>query len=167
MIGPAPGATAQWIARTDPAGLLYGAIISAAVLGTVSFHDDDATRVAITSMGFLLVYWMADVYIHAISVRFDRDMHGLGHRLRVSAGHKASVLKGGVPGIVVYLLAYIWGDDSSDAAFIALWFSVALLTAIGYVGARRAGTTGRAAIVEALLAGLLGVLIIAAKSLLH
>ncbi len=155
------------MARADPAGLLYGAIVSAAVLATVSLKDDDATRVAVTTGVFLIVYWMADVYIHAISVRFDGDRHVLAHRVRAAAGHEASVLKGGVPGVVVYLLAYALVGDSSDAAFVALAFSIVLLMGIGYLGAHRAGTTGRAATVEAVGAGLLGVVIISAKALLH
>jgi hypothetical protein len=155
------------MAGADPAGLLYGAIISAAVLATVSVHDDDATRVAITTGGFLIIYWMADVYIRAISVRFDGDRSLLRRRMRAAAVHESSVLKGGLPGIVIYLLAYTLAGDSSDAAFLALSFSIVLLMVIGYLGAHRAGTTGRAALAEAVVAGLFGVVIITAKSLLH
>jgi hypothetical protein len=41
----------------------------------------------------------------------------------------------------------------------ALPFSIVLLTFIGYLGAQHAGTTGRAAILEATDAGLFGVVI--------
>jgi selenophosphate synthase len=46
-------------------------------------------------------------------------------------------------------------------------FSVVLLTAVGYLGAHRVGITGVAAIRDVLGAGLFGVVIIVAKSLLH
>ena len=160
-------AAAGWLAGADPAGLLHGAIVSAAVLATASHHDDDATRVAIATGVFLIIYWMADVYIQAISVRFDLDPHPLGRRVLSAARHHVGVLKGGLPGIAVYLLAYAVGGDSSEAAFVALSFSVVLLMVVGYLGARRVGTPGRPALVEAVGGGLLGVVVIIAKALLH
>jgi drug/metabolite transporter (DMT)-like permease len=158
---------ARRFARADPAGLLYGAIVSAAALATASIHNDDAARVATAAAVVLVVYWMADLYVHALSVRFDGDTRGLIHRLVSAAEHKASVLKGGVPGIVTYLGVYLLGVDSTPAAFTALGVSVVLLTVAGYLGARQAGTPARAAMIEGAGAGLLGVVIVVAKSLLH
>jgi hypothetical protein len=158
---------ARRFARADPAGLLYGAIVSAAALATASIHNDDAARIAIAAAVVLVVYWMADLYVHALSVRFDGDTRGLIHRLASAAGHKASVLKGGIPGIVTFLGVYLLGEDTTTAAFTALGVSIVLLTVAGYLGARQAGTPGRAAMVEGAGAGLLGVVIVVAKSLLH
>lgn len=157
----------RWLTKADPGSLLYGAIISAAVLGAVSLHEDTAWRVAVATGVVLVIYWMADVYVHALSVRFDGDARSLLHRLRLAAGHKVGVIRGGLPAIAVYLFAYTLGADSSSAAFIALWFSIGLLVVVGFLGARQAGSTGRAAVLEGLGAGFLGVLVVVAKSLLH
>ena len=99
----------RWLASADPPGLLYGAIIAATALATASLHDSGATRVAITAGVVLAIYWLADLYVHAISVRFDGDARGLLHRLGTAATHKASVLKGGLPAIVVYVSAHAVG----------------------------------------------------------
>ncbi|HQR26407.1 MAG TPA: hypothetical protein PLP61_05145 [Nocardioides sp.] len=157
----------RWLAAPEPAGLLYGAIISAAVLAAVSLHEDQALRVAGATAGVLVVYWMADVYVHAITERFDGDTRGLLRRLREAADYKAGVIRGGLPAIVVYLVSYALGAESSTAAFVALSFSVLLLGGVGYYGARRAGSPNRAAVIEGVGAGLLAVLIVAAKAGLH
>jgi hypothetical protein len=160
------GPLARRLTRADPAGLLYGAIVTAASLGTVSLHEE-GMRVALAAGVVLVVYWMADLYVHALSVRFDGDTHGLVHRLGAAARHKSSVLKGGIPGIVVFVTIYaIWGD-STTAAFMALGVSIVLLTTAGYLGARQAGTPARTSMVEGAGAGLLGVVIVVFKALLH
>ena len=74
---------------------------------------------------------------------------------------------GGLPAIVVYLVSYALGAESATAAFVALGFSVLLLGVVGYYGARRAGSPTRAAVIEGIGAGLLAVLIVAAKAGLH
>lgn len=167
MKAPRPGPVALRLADADPAGLLYGAIISAVALATVSLHTPEAARVAIATGAVLVIYWMADLYVHALSARFEGDTRGLLHRLGRAAVHKSSVLKGGLPGIAVYVAVYAAGANASVAAFAALGTAIVLLTVAGYLGARHAGTQGAAAMVEAAGAGFLGVVIVVAKSLLH
>lgn len=162
-----PGPVALRVAAADPAGLLYGAIISAAALAAVSLHTPEAARVAIATGAVLVIYWAADLYVHALAVRFDGDTRGLLRRLGRSAVHKASVLKGGLPGIIMYVVVYNVGASASAAAFAALGTAIVLLTVAGYLGARHAGAQGRAAMVEGVGAGLLGVVIMVAKFLLH
>jgi hypothetical protein len=136
-------------------------------MATVSVHTPEAARVAVATGAVLVIYWMADVYVHALSVRFDGDTHGLPHRLWRAGRHKSSVLKGGLPGIAVYVVVYAAGANSTAATFAALVAAIVLLTVAGYLGARHAGTQGAAALVEGAGAGLLGVVIVVAKSLLH
>lgn len=161
------GPVVKWLVTADPPGLLYGAIISATALATASLHDSGASRVAITAGVVLVIYWLADLYVHAISVRFDGDARGLVHRLGSAATHKASVLKGGLPAIVVYVVAHGLGSETTTAAYTALGFSVVLLTIVGYLGARQADTPKKSAVLEGFGAGTLGIVIMVAKSLLH
>ena len=64
---------AEWVTRADPSGLLYGAIVSAAVLVTVSAHAEDTDHVILATSVFLVVYWMAHVYIETLSTQFRGD----------------------------------------------------------------------------------------------
>lgn len=50
---------------------------------------------------------------------------------------------------------------------MALYFSVGFLVTAGYLGAHRAGLRNRAALVEGAAAGLLGVVAVLAKLVLH
>ena len=74
---------------------------------------------------------------------------------------------GGLPGIAVFVLAKTFGATTSDAASYAVYFSVGVLLVVGYLTATQAGRRGGARIVDALAAGLFGVIVIIAKALLH
>lgn len=158
---------AGWVTKADPAGLLYGAIVSAAVLVTVSAHAEGTDHVVITTAVFLIVYWMAHVYIHTLSTTYRGDTHSFFWRLRHAAAAETSVLKGGAPAIVVYAVAALIGKDVSAAAYVAVYFSVALLMVIGYLGAHQAGLRGKALYVEVAASAFFGVLIVIGKALLH
>jgi hypothetical protein len=162
-----PGPVALRLATADPAGLLYGAIVSATALAAVSLHTREVARVALVTLAVLVIYWMADLYVHALAMRFDGDARSLQRRLGRSAAHKSSVLRGGLPGIIVYVGLYAVTEDASAAAFAALGSAIVILTGAGYLGARHAGAPRRLAMVEGAGAGLLGVLVLVAKSLLH
>ncbi len=155
------------MSRTDPGGLLYGAIVTAAVLAAVSAHDDDSTRVVLTTAVFLVVYWMAHIYISTLSTQFGGDSRVFLPRLAEAARHETGVLKGGLPALVVYVVSYLVGGDVSDAATVAVSFSVVLLMGFGYLGAHRAGLRGRAMLGEVAAGAFFGVLIVIGKSLLH
>jgi cytochrome bd-type quinol oxidase subunit 1 len=74
---------------------------------------------------------------------------------------------GGLPVVAAYVLLAVLGVEPTTAGFLALIFLVVLLFGFAYVGARRLELTILASLVEATGAGLLGVLVIAMKALLH
>jgi len=160
-------AAADRMASADPAGLLYGAIVSASVLVSVSAHAEDFGRVAVTTAGALVVYWLAHVYIAAQTLKIGGDDRHVLHLALAAAGRESSVLKGGGPAIVVYVLAYAVGLGKESAASVAVYFSVALLMGVGYLAAHKTGRTGGAALGDAAVAGLFGVVVVVAKTFLH
>ena len=80
---------------------------------------------------------------------------------------ETSVLKGGLPALVVYVVAAALGAEPSTAGFIALSALTLLLLFVGYLGAFRAGLRGWPAALEASGAGLFGLLMIGFKAFLH
>ena len=159
--------SASWVANADPGGLVYGAIIAAAVLATVSAHAEAYEHVAI-SAGFVVgTYWMAHVYVDALSHQFRGDTHQFLHRLRAAVSRETGILKGGIPAIVVYVVAALAGADKSSAASFAVYFSVVLLFCAGCLGAHQAGISGKGLVAEGLGAASFGVLIVIAKTFLH
>jgi len=162
----APRATRLFL-RFDPAGLLYGAVVSAATLGVLA-HAGDSTRVAVATFGVLLVYWSAHVYIHSFSKQLKGVHQGLFfQRTAESAREEVGVLLGGLPAILLYVVLVAVGVYPPTAGYIALFFVVVMLSTVGYLGARRAGLPQRIALVEAAGAGSFGVVIVLMKALLH
>ncbi len=152
----------------DTGGLLYGAVVSGASLGAISAHADATTRVAISTLIVLVVYWLAHVYVDVLAAQLEGvDSRMLPRRFVDSMGGEATVLVGGLPVVVVYVVAAAAGASQSRAGYIALMFLVVMLFTVGLLGARRAGLSGGKALVEAAAAGCFGVLIVIMKALLH
>ncbi|MET1061029.1 MAG: hypothetical protein ABWX84_15615 [Nocardioides sp.] len=155
------------LAGWDPAGLLYGAIVTAAVLVTAGGHSE-SVREVVGAWAFVLgTYWLAHVYVHAAESQFDGDRRHILHRSLVAARAEVAVLEGGIPAMVVFLAISTTDVDVSGAAKSALLFTVALLAAFGWIGARHAGRSRAASWGEAFGASLLGVVMVIAKTLLH
>ena len=153
--------------RFDAAGLLYGAVVSAAALGVLA-HADESTGVAVGTLGVLLVYWSAHVYIHAFSKQLEGgDTGRFLQRTRASAREEIGVLIGGLPAVAVYVVLVAFGVHPPTAGYISLFFVIVLLFTVGYLSAIRAGLTRRIALVEAAGAGSFGVAIVLMKALLH
>ena len=160
-------ASPRRIDTAEPGDLVYGAVISASVLATVSAHADDFSYVALAAALVLAVYWMAHVYVQAQSGVIGGDTRHILHRIGGAAARESAVLKGGIPAILVYLLGKLVGLETGTAAEVAVYFSVALLVTVGYLAGKRVGMSGRAAVVDAAVAGLFGVVLIVAKALIH
>jgi TRAP-type C4-dicarboxylate transport system permease large subunit len=151
----------------NPAGLLYGALIAASVLATASAHDNSFEHIAIATTMVLVVYWLAHVYIEAQSLQLAGDKRHVLHRLRHTAARESSVIKGGLPAIVVFVGVDLLGLSPTDAAGVAVYFSVLVLVFVGYLTAHQAGRRGWPGVVDAAAAGFFGVLVILMKALLH
>ena len=155
------------LAGWDPAGLLYGAIVTAAVLVTAGGHSESVGQVMAAWTVVLGTYYLAHVYVHAAESQFDGDDHHILHRSWVAARAEVAVLEGGIPAMAVFFVFASTDADVAGAAKTALFFTIALLAAFGYVGARHSGRSRGASWVEAFGASLLGVIMVVAKTLLH
>ncbi len=155
------------LAVTDTSGLLYGAIVTAAVLVTVGNQDISVGRVVATWAFVLSIYWLTHVYVHAAEGQFQGDTRHLVSRSVTAARAEVAVLAGGVPAMVVFVLLASTDVELIEAARSALIFTAMLLAVFGYLGARHAGRSTAASWVEAFGASLLGLLMVLAKTLLH
>ncbi len=137
-------------------------------MAAVSANISHVHRVALGVGAVLVAYWLAHVYVATQEMLFEGDPGPLHRRIPSAAVEEGSVLVGGVPAVVVYLASHeLAGLPASSAALWALWFSVAFLFVIGYLGAHRAGITGWRLAVESFGAASLGFLAVLAKLFLH
>ncbi len=164
---PARHGLASRLAVHDTSGLLYGAIVTAAVLVSVGGLSDTVGQVVATWAFVLSIYWLTHVYVHAAEGQFQGDDRHLLHRSLTAAKAEVAVLAGGIPAIAVFVVLATTDTELIDAARSALFFTVMLLAVFGYVGARHAGRSTAAAWGEAFGASLLGILMALGKTLLH
>ena len=155
------------IARGNPAGLLYGAIITGAVMSATANHVPSTARVLVAAVFVLVVYWLADVYVRAFAEPFHNGRSPLPKRLVAAARHESRVLLGGVPALAMTIVASVLGADTALAVNLALWLTVTELGAVGYLAARYVGSSPRSAVGESLAAAVLGVVMVVAKTFLH
>ncbi|HZA31510.1 MAG TPA: hypothetical protein VE462_08345 [Propionibacteriaceae bacterium] len=147
--------------------LLYGAVVSASILAISSLHGPTSERVALATLGGCITYWLAHVYVDAIGGRFRDPEHSAHARLRKALIGNTEILVGSLPPIIVFVLGQLLGLGISGSAWLALWFTVAMLTGTAAYAAHLAGVRGVDLAVETLAAGVLGLLVIGLKYVLH
>ena len=147
--------------------LLYGAIVAGSVLAVSSAHAENSARVGVATAVVTAIYWLAHVYVEAIGGGFRDHENPMPRRVVESMRDSIELLAGAIPPIVVFLLAKVLGADVQTAALVALWFTVALLVVAGFGAAYLAGVRGWPLLLESLIAGSFGVLVILLKFLLH
>lgn len=147
------------------ASYLYGLIVSGAVLATAS-ESYRISRVIIAMVATLFIYWASESYVHWIAARehLQRNLTTHERRQLVLDGWPL-VTASGVPVIVLTVEALLQVEDAR-AVDIALVVNTVLLLVVGYTMSRQSNLTGWRLWASTLLAGLLGVAIIAVKALM-
>jgi len=156
----------RFLRSKGPAELLYGALVSAVVLATTSANVESGETVLIATALVSVTYWLAHVYADAVGGRFEDIHHPSHHRLRHALKNNTGVLLGSIPVLVVFLLGRLLGMTVANAAFLALWFTVAMLAAVAALAAHRAGVRGGKLVAETAAAAAFGLLVIALKLIL-
>lgn len=152
---------------TGPAEVLYGAVVSGAVLAVTSAHVETGESVVLSTAVVSATYWLAHVYAEAIGGRFEDRDHSTGYRLRHALQNNLGVLYGSAVPLVAFVIARLFRQDVSEAALRALWFTVLLLVCSAGVAAGKAGVRGWKLVGETAVAGGFGVVVILLKILQH
>ncbi|MDO9486390.1 MAG: hypothetical protein Q7K25_10065 [Actinomycetota bacterium] len=148
------------------ASALYGLIIACAVLATAS-PDDRLLFVALTVIGTLTIYWIAETYVHLMAKR--QAQHHELNRAQIAA-----IAKDGLPlitvtfaPIIALLVAALLGMTAKVGEDIALAINIGLLLTFGHRMSRDAGLRGVPLVLSTLIAGLLGLAMVGLKIFLN
>ena len=155
---------AAWRAQRNPAGLLYGALVAAAVIAVSSAVVDSAVALTLAVVEVLLVYWAAHVYSRVLADRLADSSTRFVERAREALRHEVAVLVGGVPALLVFIAASFRGATVSTAANMALLATTLFLGSAGYAVGRQAGARGWSLVGEVAVAALLGILVFMLKA---
>jgi hypothetical protein len=148
------------------AGHLYGLIVTGAVLATAP-DDFRLVRVAVLLLGTLCIYWAAETYVHWIAERtlLQRDLDPEERRRIVRDGWPL-VAACGVP-LLLLLLEALVGMGTKVALDVTLAVNAALLFVLGWRMGSASGLRGTSRLLSSAITGLLGILMIGLKTLLH
>lgn len=148
------------------AAYLYGLIVTGAVLAS-SGDSTHLSFVASALLGTLLIYWAAETYVHWMAARsvHERDLTA-AERRQILADGWPLVTACAIP-LALLLVEAALGIDTGRAIRVALLVNAVLLVLVGYAMSRASGLRGWRLVVSAAAAGLLGLAIVALKTLLH
>ncbi|MEV6318109.1 hypothetical protein [Streptomyces sp. NPDC051776] len=146
-----------------PAQAVYGTVITGAVMSAYSEPPVELDEVLIHVPATVAVYWLAHVYAEQL-VHAEQGVPFSRRRLPAAMRNQWPIIQSALTPLLVLLLALLCGATTTIALAIAVWFTVFLLSAFGLVGARRGGLKGRPVVKSALLAGILGLIVVGLKS---
>ena len=156
-------ALATALAEAHPAGLMHGAVVMGAVLALASHSTGSQLQVAAGAATVLVVYWLTHAYTNALGRGIAGDRRHLTRRLLHSGRHEVVVILGGLPTILTFSLTTAAGAEIETAVSAALWLTLAMLAAVGYL----AGIGGWRLVGETAFAALFGASMIVLNTLLH
>jgi hypothetical protein len=160
----------QGLAHVDAhrrrASYLYGLIVSGAVLAAAP-ESLRIGRIIAALLATLVIYWASETYVHWIATRqvLERDLTSAERRQLVLDGWPL-VTACAVPALLL-MIESVLGVETSVAVDVALLANTGLLVVVGYRMSRAGGLRGGRLLLSAGAAGVLGVGVIALKTLLH
>lgn len=151
------------IAMVAPA--IYGLIISSGVMASAG-PSVSLLGVAGAVLVTVFVYWVAEQYAAVLAAQLAGRATSRSH-LRESLREGWPMVEASYAPLLVLLLAWLVGASRTVAVFSALIFTTALLFSFGWIAGRRSGLSGLALLASVLVAGGLGLVMIALKVALH
>ena len=168
--GPRPGGTGtrRRLSGLPPesiAGAIYGTIVVAGVLAAEPYGDEaDAVRSAATALGTVVVFWIAHGWAHYLA---RRATEGPQARLRRSLAGDWPLVQAAVPPLVAVGVSVLAGAADDTAIEIAEFVCTAVLVAWGALIAVNERASLVRVIVSAAVCGMLGLVMIGLKVLVH
>ncbi|MGP3923667.1 hypothetical protein [Streptomyces sp. 8N616] len=146
----------------NPAQAVYGTVITGAVMAAYSEPPVEIDEVVPGVLATVVVYWLAHVYAEEL-VHFEEGVAFSRRRLWSTMRAQWAIVRAALAPVLVLLVALLFGATPTVALEIAVWFTVLLLVGFGTVSALRGGLRGGPLILAALLAGSLGLILVALK----
>ncbi|MEA2199298.1 MAG: hypothetical protein QOJ25_3349 [Solirubrobacteraceae bacterium] len=151
----------------NPAGVVYGTLIIGAVLATESVRRETLLETVGATLLALVLYWLAHSYAATLGDRLDKDIPLTAGGIVRSLVRDRAILRGASIPILALLIASAVGASLATAVLIATWTSAATVVAFEVVAAIRARLRGKELIVQVCVGGVMGLAIIALRTVMH
>lgn len=149
------------------AAAIYGSILVAALVSTLDAEHATASAMSIAVLTTMVVFWIAHVWADAIGERLAEPGPLSLARLRSLARVQWPIVESAAAPLVALLLAAAGVWSLHTGVDVALALSVLQLVAWGMATGLRASARWQVALLSGLVDGLLGVAIVALKTLVH
>ena len=148
--------------------LIYGTIVSSAVIA-VADDDDDDFDVFVVTIVTMLVFWAAHVFATAVANHGMRGgrIIGIGQAFREGVHHSKGLLYASVVPLVFLVLGATGVLDEDTAYFVALIVGMVVLGVLGWMAFADRGSPWPVRLLGGVGTALFGLVIIAFKAVLH
>ncbi|KJC65328.1 hypothetical protein TZ00_06525 [Agreia bicolorata] len=148
--------------------LIYGTIMSSAVIA-VAESDDDDFDVFVVTIVTMLVFWAAHVFATAVAnhgVRGGRII-GIGQAFRDGVHHSKGLLYASVVPLVFLILGATGVLDETVGYFVALLVGMVVLGILGWMAFADRGSPWPVRLLGSIGTALFGLVIVVLKAVLH
>jgi hypothetical protein len=149
------------------ARVIYGAIISMALVVSLQAHPPPSGVVAATLLATAVAVGLAELYSDVVGAE-TRNRRRVGRDQVRHILHDAAAVAFGICFPAVFFVLAAAGVLELDTAFtIAKWSGLGLISFYGFVAGRLAGAGLGVSLLQALAVGVIGGVLIAFKALVH
>lgn len=149
------------------AAAVYGSILAAGVVASLDVGDVGEVDMTISLATTMLVFWLAHVWAEGISDRMHDPRRYTLRRLRAAASWHWPMVQAAAGPLAALALADLGAWSLDTAVTLALAISVAQLVGWGVAVGRRTFGSWPAALLSGAVDGLLGLVIVVLRALVH
>jgi hypothetical protein len=147
--------------------VVYGTILIGALLAAESGTHDGYPDLVGSTVLVLGVYWLAHSYSTILGRRLSYQEHLTPGALARALGHEWSIVRGASIPLLALLVAWAAGASETTGVDAAVWAAVACLVIFELLAGLRARSTPREFALEGAVGAVMGLAILALKSLVH
>ena len=148
--------------RSGLAAAVYGEIVALSVVAALEIHEQVAAwELLLAVIGNVIVFWLAHVYAESVAVGLD------GPHLRHLLREEAPMVMAGGPVVIALALGAVGLISRSASVALAVAVGSVTLLMLATIAARVSGQRPARAAITAAVGGVIGLVFVLLKALLH
>ncbi len=154
--------------RLDLAGTIYGIILATALIAAFSQKDEvGPVTTFVAVMVSAIVFWLAHAYAHIVASGVVGREATSWVAVKEALVRQSPLVMGATPPALVLLATPLGLLSEANAQSVAILTGIALLTAFGFIAARRQGAGVIGTIVLTMISAGLGLVMVILKFAVH
>jgi hypothetical protein len=155
------------ITTANAGAAVYGAVMIGVVFAAEDARHEDYPATLEAAVIVLVLYWLTNLYTHALGVRLERRESLHLRLLWSSCVHELPVVEGALIPVLVLLLTWATGLTVASGVTLALWTAAATIVVLEVAAGWRSQQTTRGLWLQAGLGAAMGLALVGVKLVLH